>query len=158
MITGGSDQSLGAAIALTLAKLANPHHIVLAGRSRARVQPVVDQIKEINASVKAEWMHLDLCSNESVEQSSKEISSTVKIIDILVNSAGIGATREHQLTVDGVEKQFAANHLGHFLLTNLLLPKLVKAKGRVVNVTSMAYTVGEFDGQDPFFQVQPRPV
>ena len=141
MITGGSKQSLGAAIALTLAKLANPHHIVLAGRSRERVQPVVDQIKEINASVRADWVHLDLCDNESVQQSSKEISSIVKSIDILVNSAGIGATREHQLTVNGVEKQFAANHLGHFLLTNVLLAKLVKAQGRIVNVTSMAYTV-----------------
>ena len=158
MITGGSEQSLGAEIALTLAKLANPFRIVLAGRSQDRVQPVIDQIKKINASVKTDWVYLDLCSNKSVRKGSKEISSLVDTIDVLINGAGIGATRKYQLTVDGVEKQFAANHLGHFLLTNLLLPTLVKAKGRVVNVTSMAYTVGDFDAKDPFFQVRPRSV
>ena len=62
-------------------------------------------------------------------------------IDVLVNCAGVMAVKDFQTTVQGIESQFGLNHVGPFLLTNLLLPKVVKAgKGaRVVNVTSTGY-------------------
>ena len=60
------------------------------------------------------------------------------------------AVSEYTKSVDGIELQFAANHIGHFLLTNILLPSIVKAKGRIVNVSSFGYMNGgvRFDDYD----------
>ena len=56
----------------------------------------------------------------------------------IVNSAGIMAPQNFTLSRDGVESQFASNHLGHFLLTNLLLPEIAAARGVIVNMTGRA--------------------
>ena len=61
-------------------------------------------------------------------------------IDILINNAGIMCIEE-TITVDGNEKQMQVNHIGHFLLTQLLMPKLIgSAPARIVNVSSLAHT------------------
>ena len=59
-------------------------------------------------------------------------------IDVLVNNAGVMAIPTKQLTKDGYERTFQTNHLGHFVLTSLLLPRL-QFNARVINVSSMAY-------------------
>ncbi len=64
---------------------------------------------------------------------------------MLINNAGIMGIAEYTLTADGVESQFGVNHIGHFLLTNLLLPKIV---GRVVNVSSSGHMLGEVRFED----------
>lgn len=82
-----------------------------------------------------------------------KIKSLTSTVDILVNCAGIMGLRTYETSADGVEMHFAANHLGHFLLTNLLIDELAAAKGHVVNVTSMGYMLAEVDTEDANFDV-----
>lgn len=88
-----------------------------------------------------------------IRKAADEINSLVTHIDIWVNGAGVMARKNYETSKDGVEVQFAANYLGHFLLTNLLLQKIIKAKGTIVNITSMAYFIAEADTEDPNFEV-----
>merc|ERR1719382_1300595 len=82
----------------------------------------------------------DLASFASVRKFCEEINKEERKVDILINNAGM-VTMSKQLTEDGQELQFQSNHLGHFLLTNLLLDKLHAAKdgARIVNVSSIAH-------------------
>ena len=90
------------------------------------------------------WV-VDLSSQKAVRAAADELLgwSDVPTVDLMVNGAGIMGIQERTLTEDGIEAHFATNHVGHWLLTNLILPKLIKAaegkpKGtvRVVNVSS----------------------
>ena len=63
------------------------------------------------------------------------------------------AVKEYTKTEDGFELQFAANHVGHFLLTNLLIDKIIAAKGRIINVSSFGYMSGGVNFDDPGFKV-----
>ncbi|XP_066583811.1 uncharacterized protein [Prorops nasuta] len=88
---------------------------------------------------------LNLSSLSSVRECAAHLLQTEPTIDILVNNAGVGAC-PYQLTEDGFETQFQTNHLGHFLLTLLLLPKLkASPSSRIVNVSSRVHTSGHMD-------------
>jgi NAD(P)-dependent dehydrogenase (short-subunit alcohol dehydrogenase family) len=81
----------------------------------------------------------DLSSLKSVRDAVAVINNAVDHIDVLINNAGIVAS-SRELNADGFELMFATNHLGPFLLTNLLLPKIIAAPhGRIVNVASAAH-------------------
>ena len=82
----------------------------------------------------------------------EQVNSLVERIDVLVNNAGVMAVRTFQPSADGVETQFAAGYLGHFLLTNLLKNKIVAANGIVLNMTSSAYALAEVNTEDPNFE------
>ena len=84
---------------------------------------------------------MDLSSLSSVRKFSQEVLNIAgDKIDILVNNAGIMMIEE-SITVDGNEKQMQVNHIGQFLLTQLLMPKLIgSAPARIVNVSSLAHT------------------
>ena len=80
-----------------------------------------------------------MSSFESIQQFSKKINRQEERIDILLNNAGIMACPQWK-TKDGFEMQFGTNHLGHFLLTNLLIDKIKQTgSARIVNVSSLAY-------------------
>lgn len=90
---------------------------------------------------------LDLMSQDSVRAAATEISSLTDRLDLIINNAGF-MTQKRTTTKEGIEGQFGANHIGHFLLTNLLAPKLLAAaeKGpagatRVVNLTSLGHRI-----------------
>jgi NAD(P)-dependent dehydrogenase (short-subunit alcohol dehydrogenase family) len=78
---------------------------------------------------------LDLCGFDSVRKFVKEFRALGLPLNGLINNAGV-MMQERSLTQDGFETVFTANHLSHFLLTNLLLPELEKSNGRIVNLTS----------------------
>ncbi|KAF2887874.1 hypothetical protein ILUMI_18299, partial [Ignelater luminosus] len=85
-------------------------------------------------------LQLDLSSLESVRQFAKEILEKEDRVDLLINNAGIMLCPEGK-TVDGYETQFGTNHLAHFLLTLLLMPKIIKsAPARIVTVSSIGHT------------------
>jgi len=92
-----------------------------------------------------------------VRQAAKEINAKIEKLDILINNAGIMAVKEYEESRDGVEMQFAANHIGHFLLTNLIMGKiLVAGEGegaRVVNVSSGGYVCSGVRFEDWNFEV-----
>lgn len=82
---------------------------------------------------------LDLSSLQSVRKCAKHLLDTERRIDLLINNAGVMMTPQGK-TVDGFETQFGTNHLGPFLFTLLLLPKIIDSKpARIVNVSSLAH-------------------
>jgi NAD(P)-dependent dehydrogenase (short-subunit alcohol dehydrogenase family) len=128
LVTGPSS-GIGRATALGLARLGL--HVVAAGRSPVRTQPVLDQIKAEAGS--AEYLQLDLASLRSVREAASTFLAGGRPLDVLVNNAGVGAA--NGVTEDGFEVHWGVNHLGHFLLTNQLAPALVE-RARVVSVSS----------------------
>ncbi|CAB3397757.1 unnamed protein product [Caenorhabditis bovis] len=83
----------------------------------------------------------DLCNFESIRNAAKELLEAEDHIDILINNAGIMFQNKFETTIDGHEKTWQSNHLGHFLLTELLLPAIKKSNsGRIVNVSSLLHT------------------
>jgi NAD(P)-dependent dehydrogenase (short-subunit alcohol dehydrogenase family) len=84
--------------------------------------------------------HLDLASMSSVREFAEAWDAR---LDLLVNNAGVMAPPKAMRTEDGFERQFGTNHLGHFVLTGLLLPALIESgRGRVVTVASIAHHGG----------------
>ena len=132
-IITGANSGLGAVTARELAR--NGARVILAVRNTAKGEAAAQQMTGA-----VEVRRLDLQDLSSVRQ----FADGVDGIDILVNNAGIMAA-PYALTVDGFESQIGTNHLGHFALTNLLLPKLTD---RVVTVSSMAHWPGRIDFDD----------
>lgn len=131
VITGPSS-GIGRVTALTLGQ--QGYHIVAAGRSRKRTEPVVGQIKSKGGS--AEFLQLDLSSLDAVRSSAKELVSRGNPVDILINNAGISMTKGQ--TEDGVEINFGVNHLGHFLFTYLLLQRF-RPRTRIITLASSVH-------------------
>lgn len=154
LITGASQGSVGAETAISLAH-GNPKHLILAGRSEDKAIPVMEEIQKINPTIKVEFAHIDLGSQASVREAAADINKVLEKLDILINNAAIMAC-PYSKTEDGIESQFATNYLGHFLLTNLLLGKMVVAgpEARIVNVTSTANRSGRIRIDDYNFQVR----
>src|SRR5690606_20475426 len=83
---------------------------------------------------------LDLGNLLSIQHCVNWIKQKQVNIDILINNAGVMMV-PHGVTADGVELQFGINHLGHFMLTNLLMDNLVKNNARIINLSSLAHVV-----------------
>jgi NAD(P)-dependent dehydrogenase (short-subunit alcohol dehydrogenase family) len=149
LITGASINGLGAETALSLAH-ANPAHILLHGRSASKIEPVIAEIKKLNPNIKTTFVQADLSSLASVRSAAKFVDSHIEKLDLLVSNAGIMAVKEYTLTADGIESQLGTNHVSHFLLTNLLMPKILAAgKGaRIINVSSDGYLISPFRFED----------
>jgi NAD(P)-dependent dehydrogenase (short-subunit alcohol dehydrogenase family) len=135
VVLTGANAGIGRAAAEALAR--QGARLVLAGRSRPRTAPVLAAIRA--GGGRAEFVELDLGDLASVRRAAGEVLALADRIDVLVNNAGLAGARG--LTKDGFEVHFGVNHLGPFLLTNLLLPKVVAASpgARVVNVSSNAH-------------------
>lgn len=153
LITGVSPNSLGASFAEATAS-AQPAQLILAGRNPTKVQQTVDAIKASNPNVAVRTLQLDLASLSAVRESARELLSwDLPRIDVLVNNAGIMAV-DYARTADGFESQFATNHLGHFLFTNLILDKVLASDApRVVNVSSDGHRLGHIRFDDYNFDV-----
>ena len=91
----------------------------------------------------------DLASLKSVRECAEQLSNSLEKIDILINNAGV-MTCPLTRTEDGFEMQIGTNHLGHFLLTNLVMPLVKKAApgARIVNVSSLAHESGVMQWDD----------
>lgn len=131
MVTGPSS-GIGKVTATALSRMG--HHVVAAGRSRERIQPVIDAIEKDGGS--AQFLELDLASFASVRVAASELIETNKPLDVLVNNAGVWRVKGK--TADGFESHFGINHLGHFLLTQLLRPTFHPGT-RIVNVSSAVH-------------------
>lgn len=154
LITGPSEHGLGAQTALSLA-VGKPRRLILVGRNLTKIQPVIDEINSISSSTEVIFEELDLTNLSSVKKAAKGINGKIEKLDILVNNAGVMAVKDYEKSVDGIEMQFAANHIGHFLLTNLLMDKIFAAEGaRIVNVSSGGYVSSGVGFEDWNFKVR----
>ncbi|KAN0102084.1 NAD(P)-binding protein [Hyaloscypha variabilis] len=154
VITGPGVGGIGAETALSLAA-GLPSTLLLAGRTESKITPLIATIRSQYPSITATFIPLDLASQASVRAAAASINSQVDKIDILINNGAIMAC-PYEKSVDGIEIQFATNYVGHFLLTNLLVGKLLLGGGvegmRVVNVSSSAHRSGVIQWDDVNFQ------
>ncbi|XP_063700710.1 retinol dehydrogenase 12-like isoform X2 [Culicoides brevitarsis] len=146
VIITGANTGIGKETAIELAKRGGK--IYLACRNKAKAieaqKDVIQQSGSSNVFVEI----LDLSSLESVRDFAKRFMTLEDHLDLLINNAGIMACPK-MLTKDGFEMQLGTNHLGHFLLTNLLLDHLKNSTpSRVVNVSSMAHLFGKINKDD----------
>lgn len=139
-VVTGANSGIGWHTALELARAGA--EVILTARSEAKGSEAVDHIlqKIPTANVRAEI--LDLSSLASVHAFAKKINKE-RMLDLLINNAGVMKIPNRQLTEDGFERQFGTNFLGHFALTGLLLPTLMRApSARVTTVSSIAAKMG----------------
>lgn len=149
MTTGVSPGGLGSHFVEAIAK-ASPALLILAARSLEKAEQTAQTIKAINPDVETRALELDLGSLAAVRKAADTVLSwtDVPLIDVLVNNAGIMAV-DYALTSDGYESQFATNHLAPFLLTNLIMNKLlVSSSPRVVNVSSDGHRLSHIRWDD----------
>ncbi|KAL2672602.1 hypothetical protein Neosp_013315 [[Neocosmospora] mangrovei] len=139
LITGVSPNGLGEAMAQALSTK-KPAKLILTARSISKAESVAQSIrKDIEDPPLLEIIQMDLSSITSVQAAAEALKQHQRI-DILINNAGVMALPSRTLSADGYEMHFATNFLGHWLFTNLLMPKLTNG-GRVVNITSGGYMV-----------------
>jgi retinol dehydrogenase-12 len=139
----GANSGIGRALVEALA--ARRARLVLAARSEARTMPVLQALLAAYPGLDATFLEIDVSDLSSVRSAAAAFLESGHPLDVLVNNAGIAGTEG--LTRDGFDLTYATNHIGPFLFTNLLLPRLRESdEGRIVNVASVAHTrVKEID-------------
>lgn len=122
-----------------------PALVILASRNVSNLEKVQVDLQSKSPKLPLRLLQLDLGDLKQVRQAAAELNGwdDVPTIDVLCNNAGLAGTGERKI-VNGLEQQFLVNHLGHFLFTNLILGKIIKAaettgEARIVNVSSRGH-------------------
>jgi retinol dehydrogenase-14 len=145
LITGGTG-GIGKATAIGLARAGARVGIV--GRDATRGEAAAADIRSASGNPSVDVFTADLSSQAEVRRLAAEVLDRYPRLDVLVNNVG-GFWAHRHVTADGLEHTFAVNHLAGFLLTNLLLDRLVaSAPARVVTVSSGAQSMGRIDFDD----------
>ncbi|XP_043096296.1 retinol dehydrogenase 11 [Puntigrus tetrazona] len=153
LITGGN-AGIGKETAVLLAL--RGARVIVACRDEEKARKAVREIKARSHNMNVLYMEVDLANMRSIREFSKAFLQKEKRLDILINNAGMPSVLDW--TDDDFSMCFGVNHLGHFLLTNLLLPRLKESSpSRVINLTCSSYKYQKLDFQDlnynlfPFF-------
>ena len=148
ILVTGSTSGLGHAVALKLASTGS--HIIVHGRNRERGLEVVNEIEQEGIG-SAKFYAADLASFDQVRAFAETILQDYDRLDVLINNAGIHLAPEdgRQVSADGHELTFAVNYLSGFLLTRMLLPRIIEsAPSRIVNVSSRGQRNAVIDFND----------
>ncbi len=149
-VVTGATSGLGLETARAFA--AHGAKVVLAARDDAKLTDALGVIAQQVPGAEVGTLHLDLASLAGIRDSVATLVADHPRIDLLVNNAGVMACPLSR-TADGFEMQFGTNHLGHFLLTNLLLPALLTAPApRVVCLSSAGHLESPILWDDPNFE------
>ena len=152
LVTGAS-AGIGKVTARELARMGAT--VVAVARDAGRGQAAVDEIRRESGNADVHLMLADLSSQADVRRLAAEYLRKYDRLHVLVNNAGT-VLGERVVTVDGLEATFATNHLGYFLLTNLLLDALVaSAPARVVSVSSALHATAVLDFDDLQYEKRP---
>ena len=126
--------------------------VIMVGRNQAKTEAARADVASRSGSKEVSYLLADFASQASVRALADAVRSRADRLDVLVNNAG-GVNKARTVTADGIETTFAVNHLGYFLLTNLLLDLVVKsAPARVVTVASVGHRRGTLDFEDLGFE------
>ena len=139
----GANSGVGYQAAVELAR--HGAYVLLGVRSMQKGAEALARLHKEAPGASAEVVDLDMASLGSIRRFAEGFA---RPLDVLINNAGVMALPTRELTGDGFERQFGTNHLGHFALTGLLMPKLLQTSfPRVVTVSSLAHRNGkiEFD-------------
>ena len=151
LITGASG-GLGAETARALASIGA--NVTLAARDIPKAEAVAASIRDSGVAGNIQVTALELTSLDSVRDCAKRFLAENEVLDILINNAGLMGC-ELTRTPAGWELQLATNHIGHFLLTCLLVPALRSAApARIVNLSSAGHRLGDVDFEDPHFETR----
>ena len=149
LVTGVS-AGLGVETARSL--VAHGAHVVGAARDLAKAETATKQVRK-DAAAKGgsfELIELDLANLKNVRACADALLAKGEPFDVVIANAGVMAT-PFSLTLDGFETQFGTNHLGHFVLVNRIAP-LIRAGGRLINLSSAGHRYSNVDLQDPNFE------
>ena len=148
LVTGSTD-GIGRATARALA--AGGMRVIVHGRTRHKVDATLAALAAELPGAELEGVSFDLGSPAAVRRGAEQILERAPALHVLINNAGIFA-EERVVTDDGIELTFAVNHIGPFVLTELLAPRLeasaTSAPSRVINVASIAHTRGRIHLDD----------
>jgi len=140
----GANSGIGYQAALALAR--HGAHVLLLCRNVAKGQAALERLHREAPRAAAELVEVDMASLASIRSFAAAFARREIPLDLLINNAGVMALPKREVTVDGFERQFGTNHLGHFALTGLLMPQLLSAPApRVVTVASLAHRNGKID-------------
>ncbi|MDL4841787.1 SDR family oxidoreductase [Aquibacillus rhizosphaerae] len=146
VIVTGANSGMGLATSMALARTGAT--VVMLCRSEKRGKLALDEVKRESGNDSVMLMVCDLGSHKSIADFCLEFKKRYQRLDVLINNAGVVIPGRHQ-TLDGYELQFGVNHLGHFLLTNMLLEVLIaSAPARIINVASGAHKIGKIHFKD----------
>lgn len=152
VIVTGANSGIGYYAALEFAR--KGAQVVLACRDRARGDVALSQLRQAVPNASVEVARLDLASLNSVRAFAAEEADRGVPLDLLINNAGVMAPKRRLETEDGFELQFGTNVVGHFLLTAMLFPEIVRAaessgeRPRIVTVASIAHKRGRLNFDD----------
>jgi retinol dehydrogenase 14 len=145
LITGATS-GIGLEASVALARLGA--RVVMVGRDPGRTETAVADVMARSGSREISHLLCDFSSQAAIRDLARDFLASQDRLHVLVNNAG-GVNKKRRLTVDGIEATFAVNHLGYFLLTNLLSDLLVRsAPARVVTVASVGHRRGTLDFDD----------
>jgi len=142
----GANTGIGYATAVGLAERGAT--VVMLCRDAERGATAVHDVQQATGNPQVELLLCDLSSQVSIWQAAAAFQAQHESLYALINNAGV-IPRQREVTVDGLEMQFAVNHLACFLLTHLLLDVLkASAPARIINVSSQVHTGGVVDLAD----------
>ena len=150
VLVTGATSGIGLEAARRLA--ARGADVVLVGRDAAKTARCVDAVRADARGGKVSSLLCDFSRQSDIRRLADEVLRTFDRLDVLVNNAGT-VFKQRTVTADGIEATFAVNHLGYFLLTQLLLDRIVRsAPARIVNVASIGHRRGTLDFDDLHFR------
>lgn len=146
IIITGANSGIGKVAAIELAKMNAT--VVMVCRSQERGSAALAEVKQASGNSRVHLMLCDLSSQQSIRDFVDAFQAEFDRLDVLLNNAG-AIFGERKESVDGLEMTFATNHMGYFLLTELLLDMLkASAPSRIINVASDAHRVGKLTFDD----------
>lgn len=156
LVTGVTPGGLGAAFAEAIAK-AQPSLLIFAGRTPSKIKSTIDAITGAAPNVQTRALPLNLDTLQGARDAAAVVNNWADIphIDTLVNNAGIMACAYEKSKDGPYEKQFAVNHMGPWLFTNLVMEKILASKNpRVVTVASDGHRLSQIRWPDLGFDVR----
>ncbi|ETT65267.1 short-chain dehydrogenase/reductase SDR [Paenibacillus sp. FSL R7-277] len=146
VLVTGANSGMGLATTVEMARRGAT--VIMACRSLKRGEEALAEAVRQSGSSQIRLMLCDLASFDSIRAFAGAFTAEYPVLDVLINNAGVVALKR-ELTADGYELDLGVNHLGHFLLTHLLLDNLKAAEqGRIVVVASGAYKIGKLYLED----------
>jgi NAD(P)-dependent dehydrogenase (short-subunit alcohol dehydrogenase family) len=146
VLVTGANSGIGLATAKGLAKAGA--RVVMVCRSKEKGQAARQEVIETSGNQDIHLIRADLSVQSEIHAAATEFTQRFNRLDVLINNAAI-IPPSRELTKDGIETQFAVNHLSYFLLTHLLLNVLkASAPSRIVNVSSNLHSAGRFEANN----------
>ncbi|KIW47671.1 uncharacterized protein PV06_00341 [Exophiala oligosperma] len=145
IVTGGNN-GIGKAAVTELAKH-NPKRLYMTARSRSKYDTAMKDVLAAVPTAKVDFLELDLASFASIKHAADKVIANNDRLDILINNAGVMGLPPHPTTKEGYEIHIGTNHVGHALLTRLLMPLLLETASssnsdvRVVTLSSGAHAM-----------------